>query len=263
MALPVTPVTPGASSTGDTALQSAAAATGNGTSLQVSGMGAVIFTVSGTFAATITFEGTEDGTNWTSLKTFLLGTDTLATTTTTTGTFEAACAGLQLVRARVSSYSSGSVTVTANATVAPANPRTMDIASVGGTAVLADSGSNAMRVSLQAQGTPVTGSAAVAANNSNSAALPAVTSKTNYITGFSVTTTGGTGAAAGAVTITGVITGTLTYEAGAAANTPVQMFHTFPSPIPASAANTAITVNVPALGANTGAAACTVYGFVQ
>src|SRR5690349_16030812 len=76
--------------------------------------------------------------------------------------------------------------------------------------LLADGG--VLRVSLQAQKTFVTGSAAVAANTSNSAALPAVSAKTNYITGFSVTTQGGTGAAAGAVTITGTITGTLTFE---------------------------------------------------
>lgn len=119
------------------------------------------------------------------------------------------------------------------------------------------------RVSLQSQGTPVTGSAAVAVNTSNSASLPAVASKTNYITGFSVTTQGGSAAAAGAVTITGTITGTLTFEVGGAAGNPVQVFVQFPSPIPASATNTAITVNVPALGANTGAAACTIYGFVQ
>ena len=127
--------------------------------------------------------------------------------------------------------------------------------------LLADGG--VLRVSLQAEKTPVTGSAAVAVNNSNTATLPAISSKTNYITGFSVTTQGGSAAAAGAVTVTGVITGTLTFEAGSAANNPVQMFVTFPSPIPASAVNTAIAVVVPALGANTGAAACTIYGYVQ
>jgi len=121
----------------------------------------------------------------------------------------------------------------------------------------------AARVSLQSQNTFVTGSAAVAANTSNSASLPAVAGKTNYMTGFSVTTQGGSSAAAGAVTITGTVTGTLTYEVGAAANSPLMLHVNFSSPIPASAANTAITVNVPALGATTGAAACTIYGFVQ
>jgi hypothetical protein len=119
------------------------------------------------------------------------------------------------------------------------------------------------RVSLQAQATAVTGSATAAVNTATSTNLPAVAAKTNYVTGFSVTTQGGSAAAAGLVTLQGTITGTLNYQVGAGANFPVQFIHTFPSPIPSIAANTPLLVSVPALGANTGAVACTIYGYVQ
>lgn len=282
-------------------LQNAATATGNGTPLPVLGLSSVAATVTGITTATITWEATEDNTNWSSVNAVQSGTNTIGTTATANGDYVLSCAGFQQVRARISAYTSGTITVTAHAVPSQNEPRVVNANIVAGSAVIGsttiqatsgtaltadqtnsilktslygkntaaadtnvsvDSG-GAVRVSLQGNQTPVTGSAAVAANTSNSAALPAVASKTNYVTGFSVTTQGGTGAAAGAVTLTGVITGTMTFEAGAAANNPVQMFVTFPAPIPASAVNTAITVNVPTLGANTGAAACTIYGFVQ
>ena len=277
-------------------LQSAAAANGNGTALALSGEATVVFTVNMVgFTGTVNFEGSEDGTNFDTIEIDQSSSGTIASsvtgsTTTSIHTYVASVSGLQSVRARVSSFSAGTVTVTAHAAPETFSTHAINVAQLGGVAILfmnadgqtaaqipmdgvglfngttidrwkGDSG--AARVSLQAQGTPVTGSAAVAVNTSNSAALPAVASKTNYITGFSVTTQGGTGAAAGAVTVTGPISGTLTFEVGAAANNPVVFIHTFPHPIPASAVNTAITVNVPALGANTGAAACTIYGYVQ
>lgn len=96
-------------------LQSAVSATGNGSTLSVDGMSSVIFTVSGTFVATVNFEGTEDGTNYASLNTVQLGTSTLGTSATAAGLFQAAVAGLQNVRARVTWTSGTSVTVTAHA----------------------------------------------------------------------------------------------------------------------------------------------------
>lgn len=238
-----------ASSSANGTLQNAAAANGNGTALALLGNASVIFTVNMSgFTGTVNFEVTEDNTNWDPLQTQQEGTNLITTyvtgsTTTAIHLYEGSTAGLQSVRARISGYSAGTVTVTAHAIPVSDAPRVV----------------NAVVV---AQPTATTASAAVAANTSNSATLSAVAAQTNYITGFTVTTQGGTGAAAGAVTVTGVKGGTLTFEVGAAASNPVQFIHTFPQPLPASAVNTAIVVNVPALGANTGAAACTVYGYV-
>jgi len=117
------PVSQKASTSASITLQSAAAATGNGTVLTVDGYSAVILTVSGTFVGTVTFEGTEDGTNYSALSALQLGTNTIATSTTTTGLFEVTVAGLVNVRARVSAYTSGNITVTGHAVPVPYAPK--------------------------------------------------------------------------------------------------------------------------------------------
>ncbi len=100
----------------DAKLQDGAKATGNGRALDVTGMDRVAFQVSGTFEATVTFEATIDGTNWAALEVALLGaSSTVATTATAAGLWAADCKGLTQVRARISTYVSGAVTVYAMA----------------------------------------------------------------------------------------------------------------------------------------------------
>lgn len=110
--------------TGSNTLQSAVSATGNGTALNTDGMSTATFTITGTFSATVTFEGTEDGTNYSSIPARAYSGGTASTTTTTTGTYVASVSGLSSVRARVTWTSGTSITVTAHATplnfVAPA-----------------------------------------------------------------------------------------------------------------------------------------------
>jgi hypothetical protein len=96
-------------------LQAAAAATGNGTTLDTSGATAVTFQTSGTFSATVTFEGSNDGTNFNSLTCYTLDSQTSTSTATAAGFVRCNVLGIPTVRARVSTYSSGSVTVVANA----------------------------------------------------------------------------------------------------------------------------------------------------
>lgn len=99
-------------------LQSAAAATGDGTSMDVSGYNTIVFNVTGTLTnLTVTFEGSVDGSNWDTLQVSDISNGDTSTTTTATGLFRAVTSGLNHVRARVSSYTSGNVTVTAMATV--------------------------------------------------------------------------------------------------------------------------------------------------
>lgn len=95
-------------------LQDAAGADGNGTAFDVKGAARVTVQVSGTFSATVNFEGTIDDTNW-----FAVGLKTAAdgsavTTTTGAGVWKRTPdLALSQIRARISSYVSGSVTVTA------------------------------------------------------------------------------------------------------------------------------------------------------
>ena len=100
--------------------------------------------------------------------------------------------------------------------------------------------------------TAITGASGNVANASAVATLAAAASVTTYITGFEVTGAGATAGLPVIVTVTGTVTGTLSFIAVAAvgalvANSPLII--EFPVAIPASAVNTAIVVTVPALGA--------------
>lgn len=110
----------------------------------------------------------------------------------------------------------------------------------------------------------LTASSGNVANASAAATLAAAAGETTYITGFEITASGATAAAVVTVTVTGTIGGTLSYTfvapAGATAQaTPLVV--EFPRPIPASAANTAIVVTLPALGAGNTNATVVAHGF--
>jgi hypothetical protein len=108
-----------ATQSGVVVMQNAAAATGNGTVLPMDGAKAAMLQVTGTFVGTITFEATVDGSNWVTYALSDLSTAarTHATTQTTTGIYVADDgAGLAAIRARISAYTSGAITVVGNAT---------------------------------------------------------------------------------------------------------------------------------------------------
>lgn len=97
-------------------MQSAAAATGNGTAaICTSGPDGAYTTLTmqviGTFTATITWEGMLDGTTWQPIQVKNLETNVEATTATAPDIYRVVCVGIIQVRARISAYTSGSVTV--------------------------------------------------------------------------------------------------------------------------------------------------------
>jgi len=102
-----------------------------------------------------------------------------------------------------------------------------------------------------------------AAAAAQSPALAAAAGKTTYITGFAVTGGGATAASVIRITVDGTATQLnfdLAIPAGATLGaTPLNIV--FPRPIPASAVNSAITLNVPSFGAGNTIAAAAVYGF--
>lgn len=106
-------------------------------------------------------------------------------------------------------------------------------------------------------GTAVTASATGVAAASNTVTLPAAAGTTTYINGF-VCTSGIPGAnQIGVVTVTGCQGGTLSFQFPETTGFGGQLVVFFPMPIPASAPNQAISVNIPAItsGAVTAAAA--------
>ncbi len=105
-------------------MQNAAVANGNGTALNVAGTATAVLTVNCSSCAggtAVNFEGTSDGTNYTSILGVLAGTTTTGTSTTTAGVgvWVFSTAGFQNVRARISAYSAGTVTVTGRSVDAP------------------------------------------------------------------------------------------------------------------------------------------------
>ncbi len=119
---------------------------------------------------------------------------------------------------------------------------------------------------LPTGGTMVSASSGNVANASAAATMPAVADKTNYLSGFQLTSAGATAAACVDATVTGLLGGTKTYTycapAGAAVGAnPLQV--DFYPPVPASAVNTAITVTLPALGAGNTNATANIQGYVK
>jgi hypothetical protein len=118
--------------------------------------------------------------------------------------------------------------------------------------------------SYPAGAVPITASSGNVANATAAATLPGVAGKTTYISGFHCDVGGATGAALAALTVTGLITGTQTYTAGAVAGAtlispPVERVYN--PPVPASAMSTAIVVSMAALGTGNVRADCNAEGY--
>lgn len=113
-------------------------------------------------------------------------------------------------------------------------------------------------------GTFVVGTSTGAAQ-ANSPTMPAVSAKTNYCAGFTVT--GGGATAGSAITITlsdGTKTLNFMTNIPAGVSTPLTpMVIAFPEPIPASASNTAWTLTVPSFGSGNTAASANIWGYVN
>ena len=99
--------------------------------------------------------------------------------------------------------------------------------------------------------TPLTNSSGNVANATAVATLAGAAGLTTYITGFQITGTGATAAAAVTATLAGIIGGTASYTIAAMAGAVLannSLLVDFSYPIPASAVNTAIVLTLPALG---------------
>jgi hypothetical protein len=117
---------------------------------------------------------------------------------------------------------------------------------------------------VPAGATILTASSGNVANASAAATFPAVANVTNYVTGFTITGGGATAASLVIATLVGLLGGTASFDVAVPAGatlglTPLVV--TFPQPIPASAANTALVLTLPALGAGNTHAAVVMHGF--
>jgi hypothetical protein len=98
-----------------TTMQNAATANGNGTNLAVDGYSTAIVSITASVAmsggTTINFEASTDNTTFVNVQAINVGTNTIAATTTATGDWQVDVTGYSFLRARISSYSAGTITV--------------------------------------------------------------------------------------------------------------------------------------------------------
>ena len=99
-------------------LHSGSGATGDGEIFALkSEFGGLSVQITGITSATITFEGTVDGTNWEALAAKNKTTGAVATTATANGIYELNVIGIRKFRARISTYVSGTIIATANSVI--------------------------------------------------------------------------------------------------------------------------------------------------
>ncbi len=126
--------------------------------------------VLGTWVGTLTFQGSEDGTNWVSLPATNVSTGASATTATANGVYQALVGGINYFRVRMTAYSSGPVTgvVTfspfagGGASSSGGGTSSVNLAQVAGATVATGHGTaaGALRVELPTDGTGIVGLAA-------------------------------------------------------------------------------------------------------
>lgn len=110
----------------------------------------------------------------------------------------------------------------------------------------------------------LTASSGVVANAVATATFPAVPGFVNWVTGFSITGLGATLGSGVVATLSGLAGGGLSYASSVVSGVLLGnpgLFVTFPQPIPASAANTAISLAMPALGAGNTSSVVNLHGF--
>lgn len=98
-------------------MQVGATGTGNGTAIACTDVGEGGYTtltmqVTGISGDTVTFEGTVDDSNWVAMQAENLNDGVKGTTATADGLYRATVLGLSQVRARISTYSAGTIYVT-------------------------------------------------------------------------------------------------------------------------------------------------------
>lgn len=134
-------------------------------------------------------------------------------------------------------------------------------------AALLGSSSALAQASYPPNATPITVSA-TGTTAAVVATIPAVTSRTAYLCGFSFNGSNATAAQAGVITVTGVIGGTMSFAyptlaLGAAVPNAGQADESFLPCAPATSVSVAIAVNGPALGSGATVATTTAWGYYQ
>lgn len=174
--------------------------------LGVTSYASVAFQVTGTWAGTITFEGSIDGTNYQAINVTPTNSSSAATTTTANGVWTGSVGGLRSARARMSAYTSGTAVITIQAA-----------ASGGGSGGGGGGGSGPSGTIGAA--VPSTASPVAVKDNAGNLAYPLLDGSGNLLVAVTGAGSGGTSSVDGA-----------TYTAGTTAGTPAMVARDDTSP---------------------------------
>ena len=148
--------------------------------LSATGWGSMAVQVSGTFTGTITFEASLDNVSFSALNCYPSNSSTVVTTATSAGLWNAPVGGFAWVRARMSSYTSGTATVTIQPAAAGGTNHNAVGAAAAGTLTGTTLAANVVTSSLTSFGTVSTAGSITT---------------TNSLTGAQLAVTGGSSAA--------------------------------------------------------------------
>lgn len=118
-----------------TILQNSAVANGVGINMSVSGYNTAILSITASVAmsggTTINFEASVDNATWVTIAAHQVGTTSIMTSTTAPGDFRFNIAGYGFLRARISAYSAGTITVNGYAIAGTGIPNTVNANQAG------------------------------------------------------------------------------------------------------------------------------------
>lgn len=117
---------------------SAASATATGTVMNTSQLASILVQITGTFVATVTFQGTVDGSTWVAVQAENADSGAVATTATATGLYRVNVAGLRLFRCSMAWTSGTSITAVGIGTSAGEGPIAVDATGAGDIPVTLD-----------------------------------------------------------------------------------------------------------------------------
>lgn len=123
----------------------------------------------------------------------------------------------------------------------------------------------AISIDYPAGATPVNVTSGNIAATIIAATMPAVAGKTNYITGFEITSGGATAASIVFAVLSGLLGTSLGFNYAVVAGATVgnaPLIVEFPKPIPANAVNTSIVLTLPSLGAGNANTCVNLHGYV-
>lgn len=181
-----------------TTMQNAAVANGNGVSLAVTGQAVALLNVVSSPAmsggTTINFEASVDDTTWVSIGAHTIGVNgSMASTATADGDYRIATAGYKSIRARISAYSAGTITVKGYAVPIPSHPTAVALATGTNPIGFVGSSPNAINVNQQTVNTTAVQLSASAIVPTNGILVQALSTNAAsiFVGGSGVTTSNG------------------------------------------------------------------------